>query len=138
MKYEEFVANTNNLIMAGDLINSLQRGEVDRNWLLHSLLYKQYTLSSGKIGDILCLAIELQKYIAALQILEYNVLVSDEDIVRSLKKSIEHFNGEEDLAKFKEGASNDVTYQKIIAEKEANIRALDVLKERYLGKAITR
>lgn len=133
MKYEEYVTETNKLIVAGELINSLQKGENDKTWLLHTMLFKSFNLSDNRVGDLLCLSIELQKYIAAIQLSEYNTLASEEEIVKSLTKSIEHFNGEEDLAKLKEQADNSVQYQKLIADKEANIKALEVLKERYLG-----
>lgn len=133
MEYQEFVTTTNSLIVAGELIASLQKGDQDKEWLLHSVMNRTYTLSDGREGDILCLAIELQKYIAALQLIEYNTYSSEEDIKTSLMKSLEYFKGEEDLEKLKEKAGNDPSYERMIIERTANIKALEALKSKYLG-----
>ena len=133
MEYQEFVTTTNSLIVAGELIASLQKGDQDKEWLLHSVMNRTYTLSDGREGDILCLAIELQKYIAALQLIEYNTYSSEEDIKTSLMKSLEYFKGEEDLERLKEKAGNDSTYERMIIERTANIKALEALKSKYLG-----
>ena len=52
---------------------------------------------------------------------------------------MEHFDGERDLARLLvRGDMNNVAYQKLVIEKEANLKALDQLKEKYLSKEMSR
>ena len=133
MEYKEFRYKTNSLITAGELLNSLQRGEDKTNWI-HSFLVKNYELSNGREGDIMCLALELQLYIAALRLDEYNTMSDPDEVRESLRVSLENFNGEEDLEKLKAQANNNPIYEKMIIEREQNLRALEALKEKYLGR----
>ena len=65
--------------------------------------------------------------------MDYNTLSTDEEVVESLNLSIENFHGEEDLKLLQEESKGDIIHEKMIVEKTANLRALNILKERYLG-----
>ena len=133
MEYAEFVAKKNVDIAAGNVITSLQEGEEVADPIICSLLKRTYELYDGNKGDLLCLAIQTQKYVAAIQLMDYNTLSTDEEIVESLNLSIENFHGEEDLKLLQEESKGDIIHEKMIVEKTANLRALNILKERYLG-----
>ena len=139
MEYREWRKATSDLMVAGEIIASLQKGDTDKTEWLRMVLTKTYDLSDGRTGDILCLAIEMNKYIAALQIADSELYTEEDEIRESLRISMEHFDGEKDLAKLlARGDMNNVAYQKLVIEKEANLKALDQLKERYLSKEMSR
>jgi hypothetical protein len=92
MEHREFATKFNSLIVAGNIIASYQKGELLDDKIIHSVLTKTYDLSNGRKGDILCLAIELQKFVAAIQLMDYNTISSDEEVVESLNTSLENFN----------------------------------------------
>ena len=133
MEHREFATKFNSLIVAGNIIASYQKGELLDDKIIHSVLTKTYDLSNGRKGDILCLAIELQKFVAAIQLMDYNTISSDEEVVESLNTSLENFNGEEDLRLLEKEGKNDLLHERLIVEKTANLKALKLLKERYLG-----
>ena len=133
MEHREFATKINSLIVAGNIIASYQKRELLDDKIIHSVLTKTYDLSNGRKGDILCLAIELQKFVAAIQLMDYNTISSDEEVVESLNTSLENFNGEEDLRLLEEEGKNDLLHERLIVEKTANLKALKLLKERYLG-----
>lgn len=137
MEYKEFRSKTKSIITAGSILESLQRGEDANNWI-HSLLVKNYELANDRQGDILCLAIELQYYIAALRLDEYNTMSDPDEVRESLRVSIENYDIVEDLEKLKLQTNGNPMYDKMIMEREQNVRALEALKEKYFEREMSR
>jgi hypothetical protein len=138
MKYLEGLVEFNDLNTAFSLINSLQVGDSDKNHYLFVLSHRDFRLPTGNKGSLLMLAILWQKFVAAEWLIN-NMSIIDEfdDIATAINIASESTDYERKIEKLSEEAASNDTYQKILEELENNQRALNRLKERYLGKQKT-
>ena len=140
MNYVKKVKSLNELNTAFEVIKSFQEGNNDKEVLIHCLINKDFELPSGKQGDLIELAIEWQKYVAANSLLEYNFASSDDSRRESLEISIDHYRGIEDLEKLSEelNGNNKDYYKDMVENIKRNIEALELLKDRYKVKVMSR
>ena len=139
MNYVKRVKSLNELDAAFKVINSFQEGN-NNDALIHCLINKEFELPSGKQGDLIELAIECHKYIAANGLSNYNFTSSDDQRRESLEISMEHYTGVSDLEKLSEELDGNYKdyYRSMVNKIKNNIEALELLKTRYKARVLAR
>lgn len=134
MELQSGIKYFNRMEAAFKLISALQEGSEDKNYLLTSLSHEDLLLPDGNNGSLVEFSILMQRYVAALYLIENDSIdATDEQIRSALERSSAVYNGYESEARLVTVAEGDNNYSKLYQGYHNNNVALDALKERYLG-----
>ena len=134
MELQEGIKYFNRMASAFELLDALQEGSEEKNIFLTSLAHKDLLLPDGNVGTLVEFSISMQRYVAALYLIDNNsIYASDEEIRIALEQSSATYTGYESEARLASIADGDNNYSKLYEAYHNNNVALDALKERYLG-----
>jgi hypothetical protein len=134
MELQEGIKYYNRMSAAFDLLKALQEGSEEKNYYLSSLSHKDLLLPDGNIGSLVEFSILMQRYVAALYLIENDsIYATDDEIRNALESSIACYTGYESEERLASVANGDNSYSRLYQEYHNNNVALDALKERYLG-----
>ena len=81
MELQEGIKYYNRMSAAFDLLKALQEGSEEKNYYLSSLSHKDLLLPDGNIGSLVEFSILMQRYVAALYLIENDAPKENDDDV---------------------------------------------------------